>query len=88
MFTSNGASFEFNSMPNFSERQVSPGWLAIGAGLFLTAFAVSIIIWPQLLAYLIGSMFLLAGLSLTLWGLSLNRSARRRSKTVTYYEVS
>ncbi|MEM7537949.1 MAG: hypothetical protein AAF639_37610 [Chloroflexota bacterium] len=88
MFTSNGASFEFSSMPNFSEQQSSIGWLAIGPGLILTAFAVSIIIWPQLLAYLVGSMFLLAGLSLTLWGMSVNRSIRRRGKTATYYEVS
>ena len=88
MFTSNGTSFEFNSMPNFSEQQASLGWLAMVPGLIMTAFAVSIIVWPQLLAYLVGSLFLLAGVSLTLWGLSLNRASRKRGKTVTYYEVS
>jgi hypothetical protein len=57
-------------------------------GLFLILMALSIILWPELLAYLVATLLLFAGSSLAAWGWSLRRLERQRAKTHTvYYEV-
>lgn len=69
-----------------------------GAGLFLLVpgialilFALAILIWPELLAYLVATMLLFAGVTLTLWGWSAYRAGRRRAgndASVTYRVIS
>jgi hypothetical protein len=64
------------------------GWLVMAPGLLLTLSAIAILIWPELLAYLVATVMLFAGLSLTFWGWSLRQVERRpRSQNTTYYEV-
>jgi uncharacterized membrane protein len=71
-------------------RQVPAGvrWLVMLPGLLLTLSAIAILIWPELLAYLVASVMLFVGLMLTLWGWSMHQ-AERRTKThqTVYYEV-
>ena len=55
----------------------SLAWLAIIPGVALMLFALAILIWPQLLAYLVAIMLLFAGAGLTVWGWSLRRASRR-----------
>ncbi|MCB0161659.1 MAG: hypothetical protein KDD83_26160 [Caldilineaceae bacterium] len=67
------------------------GLLLLVPGLALILFALAILIWPELLAYLVATMLLFAGISLTLWGWSSYRAGRRRhasDTTVTYRVIS
>jgi hypothetical protein len=71
-------------------RQASVGaaWLVMAPGLLLTLSAIAILIWPELLAYLVASAMLFVGLSLTLWGWSMRQGERRtKSPQTVYYEV-
>ncbi|RIK28381.1 MAG: hypothetical protein DCC55_38735, partial [Chloroflexi bacterium] len=43
-------------------------WLVIAPGLVLVLMGIAIIVWPQLLAYMVASVLLFAGVSLLLWG--------------------
>ena len=66
------------------------GWMLMIPGLFLIVFAVAILIWPQLLAYLVATVLLAAGISLSMWGWRVSRAARQyqsQHQGVTYYEV-
>lgn len=63
------------------------GWGLMAPGLLLTAMALAIILWPELLAYLVAGVLLLAGVSLTVWGWSMRRLARRQQRSTVYYEV-
>ncbi|HMN26660.1 MAG TPA: hypothetical protein PKE45_00790 [Caldilineaceae bacterium] len=57
-------------------------------GLVLTAMALAILIWPALLAYLVASVMLLAGLGLLFWGWTVRQTERRRrTNTTIRYEV-
>ncbi|MBX3011554.1 MAG: hypothetical protein KF832_08595 [Caldilineaceae bacterium] len=61
-------------------------WLAMGPGLFLTVMALAILIWPELLAYMVAGVLLFAGISLLGWGWTLRRAAQQtqRSSYVEY----
>ena len=63
----------------------SVGWVVMLPGLLLTLFALAILVWPQLLAYLVAGVLLFAGLSLTLWGWSIRRAERQRSIHTTIH---
>lgn len=66
------------------------GWVLMIPGIFLIVFAIAILIWPQLLAYLIATVLLVAGISLSMWGWRMYRATRRQQSQrqgVTYYEV-
>jgi membrane protein implicated in regulation of membrane protease activity len=68
----------------------SLGWMLMIPGLFLIVFAVAILIWPQLLAYLIATVLLAAGISLSMWGWRVSRATRKyqeQRQSATYYEV-
>lgn len=56
-------------------------------GLLLVGMALAIILWPQLLAYMVAGVLLVAGVSLTTWGWSMRRLARDRQRTTVYYEI-
>ena len=53
---------------NFSRqsRFISGGWwLVMAPGLLLTVVALAILVWPELLAYMVAGVLLFAGVSLT-----------------------
>jgi hypothetical protein len=86
MFSDSPFVFRFRTMG----RQAAQGssWLILAPGLALTLMALAILIWPELLAYMVASALLFAGVSLTVWGWSLRRAERRRmSASSIYYEV-
>ena len=69
------------------------GFLLI-PGIMLIVTAVAILIWPELLAYLVAMVLLFAGIALTLWGLSMRRLTRDpgpgrppQNPETVYYEV-
>lgn len=53
------------------------GWLLMLPGLLLTCLALAILLWPELLAYLVASLLLFAGLGLISWGWWIRQSERR-----------
>jgi len=85
----------FNNSPFFVRFQgygqrASQGawWLVMAPGLFLTFAALDILVWPELLAYLVATALLFAGVSLTVWGWSLRQVERRsRAQRTVRYEV-
>ena len=65
------------------------GWLFIVPGLLLSLMALAILLWPELLAYMVAGAMLFGGISLITWGWSLrqlNRTTRNQS-TVVHYDV-
>ncbi len=85
----------FNNIPGYVRfrtysQRVSGGgwWLVMAPGLALTFFALAILIWPELLAYLVATVLLFAGVSLTVWGWSMRQMERRRNQNGTVrYDV-
>lgn len=84
----------FTGSPFFTRDQSRPSqsssgmaWLLMAPGLFLTLLALAILIWPELLAYLVATALLFAGLSLIVWGWSMRRFTNHRSQgNVIYYD--
>lgn len=70
----------------------SAGWLLMGPGLALAAVGLSILIWPELLAYMVAGLFLFAGLTLAGWGWQISQAQKRMQNQVqngyngVYYE--
>jgi hypothetical protein len=63
-------------------------WMVMAPGLVLTLFALAILIWPELLAYMVASVLLFAGISLSLWGWSMRQAERRQNRNTTVrYDV-
>jgi hypothetical protein len=68
------------------------GWLLMGPGLALAGFGLAILIWPELLAYLVAGLLLFAGLTLTAWGWQMKQAQQRMEKQArngynqVYYE--
>lgn len=60
---------------------IQPGsmaaWLLMLPGMALIALALAILLWPQLLAYLVAGAILTAGIVLTGWGWGMRQAARR-----------
>jgi hypothetical protein len=46
-------------------------------GLMLIGLALAILVWPELLAYLVAGAILMAGVVLTGWGWGVRQAARR-----------
>lgn len=63
--------------------------LVMVPGLLLTAMAIAILLWPELLAYMVAGAMLLGGLSLLMWGWRMRRVAtsRQYQSTVVHYDV-
>lgn len=67
-------------------RLLPSGWsLLMIPGLFLTLMALAILIWPELLAYMVAGVLLFAGLSIMGWAWSL-RQAERRTEQKAYVQ--
>jgi hypothetical protein len=47
-------------------------------GLLLILLALAIMLWPELLAYLVAGALLTAGLALTAWGWAMRQATRRQ----------
>ena len=74
----------FVRMRSYSQRISGGGWwLVMAPGLVLTLAAVAILLWPELLAYLVATVMLFAGVSLTVWGWSMRQLEQRRGRNVT-----
>ncbi|MEZ4735973.1 MAG: hypothetical protein R3E79_53465 [Caldilineaceae bacterium] len=61
--------------------------LIMAPGIFLTLMALAILIWPELLAYMVAGVLLFVGLSVMGWAWSL-RKAERRATRNTYIQYS
>ena len=90
MFT--GSPFlRFSQTPRAASERSMPGvgWLLIVPGLLLTLMALAIILWPELLAYMVAGVMLFGGLSLIIWGWNMRRlhHATHRQSTVVRYDV-
>lgn len=61
----------------------SAWWMVTAPGLMLMALAVAILIWPELLAYMVAFLILSLGVTVTGWGLRLRQLERsnRRSQS-------
>jgi hypothetical protein len=84
--------FTYSSMfTNFQRRSRSfsgAWWLLMAPGLFLTLMALAILIWPELLAYMVAGVLLFAGISLLLWAWSLRQVERRGGQnTSIHYRI-
>jgi len=52
-------------------------WLLMTPGIALTLVALAILVWPELLAYMVASVLLFAGVTLMLWSWRMRRVERR-----------
>jgi hypothetical protein len=72
----------------FSSSQFAPkgrvSWLWLMPGLSLILLALAIVLWPELLAYLVAGALLTAGLALTAWGWAMRQATRRQVRSTTY----
>ncbi|RME58833.1 MAG: hypothetical protein D6790_11395 [Caldilineae bacterium] len=53
------------------------GWLLMAPGLALIFMGLAILIWPELLAYMVAAALIFAGTTIALWGWQLGRTQRR-----------
>jgi len=53
------------------------GWALMLPGIVLTCLALAILLWPELLAYMVASLLLFVGLGLLSWGWWIRQSERR-----------
>jgi uncharacterized membrane protein YqjE len=70
----------------------TPWILIMTPGIGLILMALAILIWPQLLAYMVATAMLVAGIALAGWGWSMRSAHKRRMAQenvhqATYYEV-
>jgi len=65
------------------------GLLLMVPGLLLTLMAIAILLWPELLAYMVAGAMLFGGLSLITWGWRMRRHAayRQNQSTTVHYDV-
>ncbi|MFZ1753322.1 MAG: hypothetical protein WAU10_06270, partial [Caldilineaceae bacterium] len=61
----------------------SAGWLLMGPGIALAAVGLAILIWPELLAYMVAGLLLFVGLTLAGWGWQMSRVAKRMEQQAT-----
>jgi hypothetical protein len=52
-------------------------WMLMAPGLALTLVALAILLWPELLAYMVASVLLFAGVTLILWSWRLRQAEQR-----------
>ncbi len=61
-------------------------WLMIAPGLILMLFGVAILLWPELLAYMVAGLFIAVGFSITGWGWRLSRRQRNAAARWQYVD--
>lgn len=65
------------------------GWFLIGPGISLVLLGLAILIWPELLAYMVAGLFMVGGGTLALWGwrvAQMQKQMRQRMQNGVYYE--
>lgn len=84
----------FNARPVFlrfnryrQHAQNSGGWMLVMPGLLLVFFALTILVWPELLAYIVATALLMAGVSLTTWGWSMRKLQNRQRQGLNARDV-
>ncbi|MBV7330271.1 hypothetical protein KFU94_18885 [Chloroflexi bacterium TSY] len=72
-----------NSSSNFFQFRRMGSFVPAGAwsvilvpGVLLILLAIAILVWPELLAYIVASVILFAGVSMVGWALTLRRAAK------------
>jgi Flp pilus assembly protein TadB len=61
-------------------------WLLMTPGIALSLVALAILVWPELLAYMVASILLFAGVTLMMWSWRMRRVERRIHRdTATMY---
>jgi Flp pilus assembly protein TadB len=78
----------FIRMQSYGQRLVgndSSGvwWILMTPGVVLTLVALAILAWPELLAYLVASVLLFAGVTLMAWGWRMRRMEQRLHQHTT-----
>jgi Flp pilus assembly protein TadB len=58
-------------------------WLLMAPGVALTLVALAILVWPELLAYMVAIVLLFAGVTLMLWSWRLRQAERRVRQDMT-----
>jgi Flp pilus assembly protein TadB len=58
-------------------------WLLMAPGIALTLVALAILVWPELLAYMVASVLLFAGVTLMAWSWRMRRVERRVHQDMT-----
>jgi O-antigen/teichoic acid export membrane protein len=58
-------------------------WLLMAPGVALTLVALAILVWPELLAYMVASVLLFAGVTLMLWSWRLRQAEQRIHQDMT-----
>jgi hypothetical protein len=53
-------------------------------GISLILLAIAIVLWPELLAYLVAGAILTAGIVVTAWGWAMRQATRRPAPPVQY----
>jgi len=56
-------------------------WLLIVPGVALMLLALAIVLWPELLAYLVAGAIMTAGVLLTGWGWAMRQATRRQMQS-------
>ena len=59
-------------------------WLWLVPGVSLILLALAIVLWPELLAYLVAGAIMTAGIVLTAWGWTMRQSTRRQAQQAEY----
>ncbi len=52
-------------------------WMLMAPGLGLILFALAILVWPELLAYMVASALLMAGIFMVSWAWAIRRAGRQ-----------
>jgi Flp pilus assembly protein TadB len=58
-------------------------WLLMAPGLTLTLVALAILVWPELLAYMVAGVLLFTGVTLMAWSWRLRRAEQRMRQRIT-----
>jgi hypothetical protein len=78
----------FNRVYRFGRSNIgSAWWLVLGPGLLLSLMGLAILLWPELLAYMVAGALIFAGVSLSLWGWSLRLAQKQVQRSVVHYEM-
>jgi uncharacterized membrane protein len=67
------------------------GWFLVMPGISLLILGLSILIWPELLAYMVAGLLMVAGATLAVWGWRLTliqKEMKRRMQNGIYQEQS
>ena len=62
-------------------------WLWLAPGISLILLALAILIWPELLAYMVATALLMIGVTVTAWGWTMRQATRRTTTRHVQYEV-